>query len=75
MWFGPFPFRFGVSVQNIVDPECASSFHHSIFSPAPIAAGGHHHPFQEERQTLQFIALLDSYRESGALRSGLPSLH
>jgi len=54
-------------MQNVVVAGRASSFHHAIFSPPPIAAGGHHHPLQEERQNLQFIALLDSYRDSGGL--------
>lgn len=67
MWFVPFPFRLGASMQNVAVAKSVPSCHPSIFGSPTVASGGHHHHLHEERQNLQFIALLDSYRDCGGL--------
>lgn len=54
-------------MQNVVVPRSVSSFRHRVFSPAPEAAGGRHPSWQEGHQDHQFVALLNSYRDSGGL--------
>lgn len=54
-------------MQNILAPRSAPSFGQSMFSHAPAATDGHHHDAQEGRTDHQFIAMLDSYRDSGGI--------
>lgn len=54
-------------MQNVVVPRSISSFRQRVFSLAPEAAGGRHPHWQEGRQDHQFVALLNSYRDSGGL--------